>query len=94
MNAADAFCVLLRKRLRAEAARISDLALNGPAYRADPLFEAGADLAEMVVAYQNGTVGESVVREEALKTAALACQVYLATVRRRPAGEEHDGGDC
>jgi hypothetical protein len=81
VNAADSFCELLRVRLTQAQHQADDLVVRGPLLRCDPLFEAGADLSDMVVAYAEGRVGESVVRQEALRCAALCARIYWATVK-------------
>jgi len=88
VNGAEVFADLLKLRLCLLQHQYPDLALSGPEYRADPLFEAGADFTDALVLYENGAVGDSVVREGALKVAALAALVYFATVGRRRAAEE------
>jgi hypothetical protein len=92
VNAADSFCELLRARLAQAQHQADDLALRGPLLRCDPLFEAGADLSDMVVAYAEGRVGASVVRQEALRVAALAFRVFTATCGTGPLSEAGDGG--
>jgi len=94
VNAAEVFADLLKLRLCLLQHGYPDLALKGPAYRADPVFEAGADFADALALYENGAVGDSVVREGALKVAALAALVYFATVGRRRAAEEFSEDGC
>jgi hypothetical protein len=92
----DQFCDLLRAdllraKLTLSQYRLPDLAGRGPHYRTDSLFEAGADLSDMVLAFSAGRVGESVVLQEALRVAAEACLVYVATVRHTRREGVRDG---
>jgi len=96
VTAADAFCDLLRARLSIAQHQYPDLALKGPAYRLDPLFELAADYAEVLGLYGQGKVGASTVREYALKVAALSAVTYWATVpdggaEGVPGGEVQNG---
>jgi hypothetical protein len=79
VNAIDCFVELLAARLTLGQGALPGLAAQDAVYRADALFEAGAELSDVLVAYDAGRVGADVVREEALKVAGLACQLYLAT---------------
>jgi hypothetical protein len=79
MNDVDVFVELLAARLTLGQGALPDLAARDAVYRADSLFEAGADLTDVLVGYDAGRVGSSAVMDAALKVAALACQVYLAT---------------
>jgi hypothetical protein len=79
LNAIDCFVELLAARLTLTQGALPGLAAKDPVYRADALFEAGADLADSLLEYDQGIVGSSVVREAALKTAELAVKLYLAT---------------
>jgi len=88
MTAAEVFTDLLKLRLCLLQHEYADLAIKGPDFRADPVFEAGADFADALALYENGLVGDSVLREGALKVAALAALVYFATVGRKRAAEE------
>ena len=47
-------------------------------YRADTLFEAGADLSDRIVEQEQGLVNETAVRYEALKVARLAVLLWLS----------------
>ena len=79
MNAVDVFVELLAARLTLGQGALPGLAALDAVYRADALFEAGADLSDLLLAYDGGAVGADVIREAALKVAALSCQLYLAT---------------
>jgi hypothetical protein len=79
LNAIDCFVELLAARLTLGQGALPGLAAKDAVYRADALFEAGAELSDCLVAYDAGRVGADVVREEALTVAGLACQLYLAT---------------
>jgi hypothetical protein len=79
VNALDVFVELLAARLTLGQGALPGLAALDAVYRADALFEAGADLSDVLVAYDAGRLGADVVREAALKVAGLACQLYLAT---------------
>jgi hypothetical protein len=81
MTAADEFCDLLRARLTMAQHQPDDLAERGPLLRCDPLFEAGADLSDVVVGHAEGRVGAGVVREQALRVAALCARIYWVTVK-------------
>lgn len=87
MNAANEFCELLRARLTQAQHQPDELTERGPLLRCDPLFEAGADLSDMVLAYAEGRVGAHVVRQEALRCAALCARIYWATVKGARDGE-------
>ena len=96
MNAVDVFCELLAARLTLGQGGPGGGALPGLAaldavYRADALFEAGADLSDSIVAFERDLVGSDTVREGALRVAALACQLYLATTGGGLAEEIGDG---
>ena len=92
MNAADVFCELLRARLTLGQHELAAL-LDAPAvYRADPLFEAGADLVDVLIAFEACRVNETVVREQALRVATLSAQLYLATTGGQTVDEGDDDG--
>lgn len=95
MNAADGFCDLLRARLSIAQHQYPDLATKDPEHRCDPLFELAADFSDVLSLYQRGEVSETVVREYALKVAALSAVVYIATVGGGPRTvKETDDGDA
>jgi hypothetical protein len=79
MNAIDCFCELLAARLTLTQGALPGLAALDAVWRADALFEAGADLSDSLLAFERDLVGSDTVREGALRVAALACQLYLAT---------------
>lgn len=90
---ADVFCELLRVRLSIAQHQYPDLDARGAAYRCDPLFELAADFADALALYERGDVGPTVVREYALKVAALAAVVYIATVGRARRAEKETADD-
>ena len=90
MHDADRFCELLRDRLSLAQHQYPDLASRGAPYRLDPLFELAADFSDMLSLYEQGQVGESALREYALKVAALCAVTYWATV---PLGGAREGSD-
>jgi hypothetical protein len=96
VNAIDCFVELLAARLTLSQGSLPALAAKDAVYRADALFEAGADLSDALVAYDDGRVGSSTVRESALNVAGLACQLYLATTGAAccPEGLAEEVGAC
>ena len=91
MNSIDCFVELLAARLTLGQGALAGLAQKDAVYRADALFEAAADLSDLLLAYDGGGVGADVIREAALKAAALAAQLYLATTGVGLAEEIGDG---
>jgi hypothetical protein len=79
LNSIDCFVELLAARLTLGQGALPGLAAKDAVYRADALFEAGADLSDVLVGHDAGRLGADAVREEALKVAGLAAQLYLAT---------------
>jgi hypothetical protein len=77
VNAAEVFVELLHARLVLGQHDLK--ALREQSYPCDPLFEAGADLADAVLAYEDGRGGANLVRELALKCAQLSAQVWLVS---------------
>lgn len=73
--------------LKAAPDELPGLREAGAVYRADALFEAGADLSDALVGVEQGRLGADVARQEALKVCRLAVLLWLSTL----AGEE--GGD-
>jgi hypothetical protein len=59
----------------------------GAVYRADALFEAGADLSDALVGVEHGRLGEDVARTEALRVCRLAVLLWLSVV-----GEDEEDG--
>lgn len=74
------FCRDLAERLERGDHAVEGLAEAGAVYRADALFEAGADLSDCLVAHERGEVDERTVRSEALRVAALACRLWLVSL--------------
>lgn len=87
MSPADEFLALLKQRLPGALLRHADLALMGPVYRCDRMFEAGADLSDACAAFEAGRVGADTLREHALDVAALSFAAYVATVNAQPVKE-------
>ena len=87
------FCRDLAERLERGDHTVPGLAGAGAAYRADPLIEAAADLSDCLVAHEAGRVGESAVRSEALRVAALACRLWLVSLEQTVENEEEEAGD-
>jgi hypothetical protein len=59
----------------------------GAVYRADTLFEAGADLSDALVGFEQGRLGEDVVKTEALRVCRLAVLLWLSVA----GGGDEDG---
>ena len=74
------FCRDLADRLERGEHTVPGLTEAGAAYRADPLLEACADLADALVAHEQGYMDESAIRSEALRCAALACRLWLTAL--------------
>jgi hypothetical protein len=91
MIAVDVFCELLAARLSLSQGTLPALAARDAVDRADALFEVVADFSDSLVGYDAGSMGSSVVRESALKVAALAAQLYLATTG---GGLAEEIGEC
>ena len=88
------FCRDLAERLeRGDMAMVDGLADAGAAYRADPLIEAAADLADILVSHQAGRVDESGVRHEALRVCVLACRLWLELPVQTGDNEAEEVGD-
>ena len=60
----------------------------GAVYRADPAYDAMADLHDALVGFEQGRLGEDVVRTEALRVCRLAVLLWLSVC----AGEDGDDG--
>lgn len=80
MRAAEVFVELLHARLCLNQHDLDGL--REQVFPCDPLFEAGADLADAILAYEQGRLdgeagGANMVRELALRTAQLAAQVWI-----------------
>jgi hypothetical protein len=82
VNAADVFAELLHARLCLNQHDMDGL--RAQVFLCDPLFEAGADLADAILAYEQGRGGANMVRELALRTAQLAAQVWLVSTGGLP----------
>jgi hypothetical protein len=100
MIAADVFVELLHARLCLSQHTPLTGIERGPAYWCDPVFEAVADLHEVVVAFAGqGSpgrgAGANMVREQALQVAQLACQLWLRSTGGLPleaeGEDERDG---
>jgi hypothetical protein len=60
----------------------------GAVYKADPLYEAVADLTDALLGHEQGRLGEDVARQEALRVCRLAVLLWLSIC----AGEDGDDG--
>lgn len=94
------FTADLARALLAQEALLPILLVTPAAYRADPLFEAGADLVDALEGQEAGRLGLSVIRQEALRVCVLAAQLYVSLCDAGPSpvqtvGEEgpDDDGD-
>ena len=56
-------------------------------YKADPLYEAVADLTDALLGVEQGRLGEDVARQEALRVCRLAVLLWLSVV-----GEGNEDG--
>jgi hypothetical protein len=75
------FCVDLEAgALKAAPDELPGLRQAGAVYRADTLFEAGADLSDALVGVEQGRLGEDVARQEALRVCRLAVLLWLSVV--------------
>ena len=91
MTAADAFVEVLHARLCLGQHDAHTLLELDPLRRCDPLFEAAADLSDVLCALGQGHGGANLVREQALKVATLAAQLWLVSTGGEPL--ETEGGD-
>jgi hypothetical protein len=86
------FCNDLEAGLRTAAQRdlaaLRALREAGAVYRADPLFEAVADLSDGLVLVEQGRANDTVVREASLRVCRLAALLWLSVC----AGEDGDDG--
>ena len=73
--------------LKAAPDELPGLKQAGAVDRADPAYEAMADLHDALVGHEAGRLGEDVVRTGALKVARLAVLLWLSVVGE----EDHDG---
>lgn len=92
------FCRDLAERLAApgrERGEYGDSGLTeaGAVYRADPLIEAAADLADVVVSHSAGRVDERTVRHEALRVACMAAQLWLVSLEQTVENAGEEAGD-
>ena len=75
------FCNDLEAAVRTAAPdELPGLRQAGAVYRADTLFEAGADLSDALVGVEQGRLGEDVARTEALRVCRLAVLLWLSVV--------------
>ena len=86
------FCRDLAERLERGDHTVEGLAEAGAVYRADALFEAGADLSDVIVSHERGQVDVSTVRSEALRVATLACRLWLVSLEQTVQTETEEGG--
>lgn len=87
------FCRDLAERLERGDHTVEGLAEAGAVYRADALFEAGADLSDCLVAHERGEVDISTVRSEALRVATLACRLWLVSLEQTVENAGEEAGD-
>ena len=74
------FCNDLEAHVRKAAplGELPSLREAGAVYRADTLFEAGADLSDALVGVEQGRLGEDVARQEALRVCRLVVLLWLS----------------
>lgn len=88
------FCADLAERLEDCAGELPGLRQAGAVYRADSLFEAGADLSDSLLLVEQGRANDTVAREAALTVCRLACLLWLSTLEEEEAGwARHGDGD-
>ena len=88
------FCADLCERLEGCAGELPGLRQAGAVYRADSLFEAGADLSDALVGVEQGRLGADVARQEALKVCRLAVLLWLSTLEQTVQTEDEEAGDA
>lgn len=88
------FCADLRERLERGEHTVDGLACAGAVYRADPLIEAVADLVDALTGHEQGRMGESVVRQGALRVATMACRLWLELPQPVQTGTEVECDGC
>lgn len=87
------FCRDLAERLERGDHTVAGLAEASASYRADPLIEAAADLADVVVSHSAGRVDVSTVRSEALRVATLAARLWLVSLEQTVENVAEEAGD-
>ena len=68
------------KGLKAAPDELPSLKQAGAVDRADPAYDAMADLHDALVGFEQGRLGEDVVRTEALRVCRLAVLLWLSVV--------------
>ena len=81
------FCADLADVIERADRELNALLQAGAVYRADTLFEAGADLSDALLGVEQGRLGEDVARTEALRVCRLAVLLWLSV-----AGEDEEDG--
>ena len=76
------------KGLKAAPDELPGLRQAGAVDRADPAYDAMADLHDALVGHEQGRLGEDVVRAESLRVCRLAVLLWLSVC----AGEDGDDG--